>query len=122
MFLVVILLSACKVNEDNLFFVGESEHWSSNVTVFQSNGDETYQIEINYKESSLQDIKSFNYYVKTKNNNVVNYEENNASLNKQGIYQKKLPISNSPTTSKKIEFVITVEWDGNSEDFTLTIK
>ena len=92
------------------------------MTVYQTNGDETYQIEINYKESNLQDIKNFNYYVKTKNNKVIDYEGNTASLNKQGEYQENLPISNSQLTSKEDEFVITVEWNGNSEDFTLTNK
>lgn len=116
----VMLLSACQANEDDLVFVGEGEYWSSNVTVYQGNGNETYQIEINYKESNLQDIKNFNYYVK--NNNVIDFEENNASLNKQGEYQKKLPISNSPATNEKDEFLITVEWNGSSEDITLTNK
>ena len=46
---------------------------------------------------------------RTINNNVIDFGEINASLNKQGIYQK-LPISNSPTTNKKDEFIITVEW------------
>ncbi|WP_336045898.1 hypothetical protein [Solibacillus ferritrahens] len=117
-----MLLSACQANEEDLVFVGEGEYWSSNVTVYQSNGDETYQIEINYKESNLQDIKNFNYYVKGKNNNVIDFEEDDASLNKQGNYQKKLPISNSPATSEKDELLITVEWNGSSEDFTLTNK
>ena len=119
---LIILLFACQANEDDLVFVGEGEYWSSNVTVYQGNGDETYQIEINYKESNLQDIKNFNYYVKTKSNNVIDFEENDVSLNKQGKYQKKLPISNSPATSEKDEIVITVEWNGSSEDFTLTNK
>ena len=118
----LVMLFACQANEDDLVFVGEGEYWSSNVMVYQGNGDETYQIEINYKESNLQDIKNFNYYVKTKNNNVIDFEENDASLNKQGKYQKKLPIANSPATSEKDEVVITVEWNGNSEDFTLTNK
>lgn len=119
---LVILLFACQANEDDLFFVGDGEYWASNVTVYQSNGDETYQIEINYKESNLQDIENFNYYVKTKNNNVIDFGVNDASLNKQGKYQNKLPISNSTATSEKDELVITVKWNGNSEDFTLTNK
>lgn len=119
---LVILLFSCKANEDDLFFIGESEHWSSNVTVYQSNGDETYQIEINYKEFSVQEIDNFNYYVETKNNKAIDFEENNASLNKQGKYQKILPISNSPTMSTKDKFLITIEWNGNSEDFTITNK
>ena len=119
--LLVILLFACQANEDDLFFIGEGEYWASNVTVYQNNGDETYQIEINYKESNLQDIENFDYYVKAKNN-VIDFGANDASLNKEGKYQEKLPISNSSSTSEKDELVITVEWNGNSEDFTLTNK
>ena len=92
------------------------------MTVYQSTGDETDQIEINYKESNSQDIGNFDYYVKTKNNKVIDYGENNASLNKQGKYQKHLPISNSPLTSEKDEITITIEWNGNSEDFMLVDK
>ncbi len=117
-----MLLSSCQANEGDLVFIGEGEYWSSNVTVYQSNEDETYQIEVNYKESNLQDIKNFNYYVKTKNNGVIDFEGNDASLNKKGKYQKKLPISNSLATSEKDELVITVEWNGGSEDILLTNK
>ena len=92
------------------------------MTVYQNTGDETYQIEINYKESNLQDIKNFNYYVKTKNNKVIDYAKNNASLTKQGTYHKHLPISNSPLISEKDEITITIEWNGNSEDFMLVYK
>lgn len=63
---LVILLFACQANEDDLFFVGESEHWASNLTVYQIDGSETYRIGINYKKSVLKDIGNFKYYVKTK--------------------------------------------------------
>jgi hypothetical protein len=119
---IFLLLCACQADEDDLFFVGESEHWTSKVTVYQSNVDETYQIEVSYKESHLQDFNDFNYYVENNNNKAIEFEESNASLNKQGIYQKNLPISNSPTIERKDEFIITVEWNGNSEYITLTNK
>lgn len=87
--------------------------------VYQNNEDETYQVEIQYKESSLQDVKNFNYYAETQNNKAIDFEENNASLNEHGKYQKKLLISNSPTINTKDEFVITVKWNETSEDITL---
>lgn len=117
--MIILLLFACQANENDLIFVGEGENWSSKITVNQSNGDETYQIQFNYKEYSIQDIETFSYYVETKNSGVIDFGENNASLNKEGIYQRDLPISNSPSTSGKDEIVIKVEWNGNSEDFTL---
>lgn len=122
MFWVILLLFACQANENDLMFVGEGENWSSKVTVNQTDGDETYLIQINYKGHSIQDIETFSYYVETKNSGEIDFGGNNTSLNKKGIYQKKLPISNSPSTSVKDELVIKVEWNGNSEDFTLINK
>lgn len=121
-FFVILLLFACQANENDLMFVGEGENWSSEVIVNQTDGDETYKIQINYKGHSIQDIETFSYYVEAKNNGVLDFSENNASLNKEGIYQKDLPISNSPSTSVKDELVIKVEWNGNSEDFSLINK
>lgn len=60
--------------------------------------------------------------LKQKNNKVIDYENSAASLNKQGEYQENLLISNSQLTSKEDEFVVTVEWNGNSEDVTLINK
>ncbi|TQR15411.1 hypothetical protein [Psychrobacillus vulpis] len=118
-FLVFLLLFSCQANENDLMFVGEGENWSSKVTVNQTNGDETYQIQINYKGYSIQKIDTFSYYVEAKNNGVVDFGGNKAFLNKEGIYQSDLPISNSPSTSVKDELVIKVEWNGKSESFTL---
>ncbi|MEK5529198.1 hypothetical protein MKX79_07420 [Viridibacillus sp. FSL R5-0468] len=121
-FLVILLLFACQVNESDLMFVGEGENWSSKVTVNQTDGDETYHIQINYKGHSIQDIEAFSYDVETKNNGEFDFSQNDAFLNKEGIYKKKLSVSNSPSTTVKDELVIKVLWNGNSEDFTLINK
>lgn len=57
---------ACRVKEDNLIFVGEGENWSSKVTVIHINGQETYQIQMNYKKYGIQDLETFNYHVASK--------------------------------------------------------
>lgn len=121
-FFLILLLFACQANKKDFLFVGEGENWSSEVTVNQSKGDETYQIQIDYKEYSKQNTESFSYKVETKNSEGINFSESNASLNKEGIYQKDLLVSNSPSISVKDELVIKVEWNGNSEDFTLINK
>lgn len=69
-------------------FVGEGENWSSKVTVNQTDGDETYHIQINYKGHSIQDIEAFSYDVETKNNGEFDFSQNDAFLNKEGIYKK----------------------------------
>ncbi|WP_419958516.1 hypothetical protein [Psychrobacillus psychrotolerans] len=121
-FLVTLLLFACQSNKNNIMFVGEGENWSSKVTVNQTASDETYHIQINYKGHGMQNIEAFSYSVKTKDNSVFDFSEINSSLSKEGIYQKDLPISNSPSISVDDELVIKVEWNGNSEDFSLIYK
>ena len=121
-FLVTLLLFACQSNKNNIKFVGEDENWSSKVTVNQTASDETYHIQINYKRHGMQNIEAFSYSVKTKDNSVFDFSEINTSLSKEGIYQKDLPISNSPSISVDDELVIKVEWNGNSEDFSLIYK
>lgn len=122
LFFVFILLFAYQGNENDLMFVGEGENWFSEVTVKQTDGDENYQIQINYKGNSIQEIDNFNYYVEAKNKGVIDFGGNSASLNKEGIYQSDLLVSNSPSTSVKDELVIDIEWNGNSESFNLINK
>ncbi|MDI2589161.1 hypothetical protein OR571_19175 [Psychrobacillus sp. NEAU-3TGS] len=121
-FLILLLLFACQAKENDLIFSGEGENWSSKVTVSQTDGDESYKFQINYKEYSKQDIPNFSYNVEAKNGGVIDFSENNVSLDNEGLYQSDFPISNSASTSIKDELVIKVEWDGKSEEFTLIKK
>ena len=114
--LFVSVAAGCQANGEELLFVGESEHWASSVTVYQRDGDETYEMTMNYKESEM---KEFTYSVKAEN---IDFEEKDAAVDQQGIYQKKWPISNSPTTSETDEFVVTVQWNGQSEELRLIHK
>ena len=118
-FLVTLFLFGCPADENDLLFAGEGENWSSKVTVNQTDGEETYHIQINYKGLSSPEIEGFSYYIETKNTGVFDFKENNASLNDEGIFQKVLPISNSASTSGKDELVIKIEWNGFSEEFIL---
>ena len=111
--LFVSVGAGCQADEEEMLFVGESEHWASSVTVYQRDGDETYEMAMSYKEA---EIKEFTYSVKAEN---IDFEETDAAVDQQGSYQKKWPISNSPTTSETDEFVVTVQWDGQSEELTL---
>ena len=114
--LFVSVIAGCQANEEELLFIGESEHWASSVTVYQRDGDETYEMAMNYKESEMKD---FTYSVKAEN---IDFEEKDAAVDQQGNYQIKWPISNSPTTSETDEFVVTVQWNGQSEELTLIHK
>ena len=107
--LFVSLVAGCQADEEEFVFVGESEHWASSVTVYQHDGDETYEMTMSYKESEM---KEFTYSVKAEN---IDFEETDVTVDQQGNYQIKWPISNSPTTSETDELVVTVQWNGQSE-------
>ncbi len=120
--LLVSLLSACLMNKDDITFVGEGENWLAEVTVLQMNGEENYQIRLEYKRINSEEIDTFRYYVESKNNGVVDFGANNATLNQEGLYHRKSLSSNSPSTSANDELIIKVEWNDTSENFRLRNK
>src|SRR5690606_9623984 len=101
---------------------GEDKNWSSKVTVKKNNGEERYQIQINYIGHNIREIEIFSYYVETKNTRTISFGGDHVTLNKEGIYQKDLLISNSPSTTEKDELVINIEWNGSNEGFILINK
>lgn len=117
----ILSLFACQAKNNDLTFVGEGNHWSANVTVNQNEGDERYQIQLNYKGSNIEGIEIFSFCVQI-NDNEVGFGTTDATLNKEGIYQHKSLSSNSPSTRKEDEPVLKVEWNNSSESFTLTNK
>ncbi|MDR7076795.1 hypothetical protein J2Y03_001818 [Neobacillus niacini] len=118
----VSLLSACQTNKNDLAFVGESENWLAEVTVHQTNGEETYQIQLNNKGNNIEEIDTFRFYVESKNIGVVDFGANDATLNREGVYHNKSLSVNSPSTNAEDELVIKVEWDDTSESFDLRYK
>ncbi|MDW0117269.1 hypothetical protein QTL97_10010 [Sporosarcina thermotolerans] len=119
MFLFCLSLYACQANNKELSFIGEVKNWFAIVTVNQSNGNEIYQIQIEYKGDNLQDIKTFGFYVKSKNNGVISFGGDDLTLNKEGVFFSDLPISNSPSTNKNDKLEMKIDWNGSSEEFTL---
>ena len=115
----ILLLFACQANDNNFTFNGESETWSAKVTVKQKEGEENYQIQLNYKGNDIEEINAFHYEVKSKNNGNIDFSSHNATLNNEGVYVNKLLGSNSPTTSKDDELVIKIQWNDSSDNFTL---
>ena len=85
----VSLLSACQTNENDLTFAGEGENWLAVVTVHQTNGEETYQIQLTNKGNNIDESDSFRYYVESKNNGVIDFGANHATVNQEGIYHNK---------------------------------
>lgn len=126
LFLLIIfcvsLLSACQTNKNDLAFVGESENWLAEVTVHQTNGEETYQIQLNNKGKNIEEIETFHFCVESKKIGVVDFGVNDATLNQEGVYHKKSLSVNSPSTNAEDELVIKVEWKDTSESFDLSYK
>ena len=114
---MIVLLSACQTSD--LIFVGESENWSAAVTVAQTDGDEQYEIEIIYKGNDIENVKTFDYFVATSTNGVLNFGASNVSLDDKGKYQNKSLSSNSPSTKQEEKLVLKVEWNGITESFVL---
>jgi hypothetical protein len=114
---MIVLLSAFQTQE--LIFVGKSENWSAEVTVAQTDGDEQYEIQINYNGNDIESVKTFDYFVATSTNGVLNFGANNVSLNEKGMYQNKSLSSNSPSTKQEEKLVLKVEWNGITESFVL---
>ena len=121
-FEAILLLFGCQSNDNNFAFNGENEIWSAKVTVNQSEGEENYQLQLNYKGNDIEEIDTFYYEVESKNNGNIDFAAQNASLNKDGVYFNKLLGSNSPTTSSDDELVIKVQWNDSSDSFTLINK
>ena len=119
LFLVILLLFACQSNDNDFTFDGESENWSAKVTVNQSNGEEKYQLQLNYKGDNIGEIDTFHYQVKSRNNRSINIGAENATLNEEGSYFNKSLASNSPTTNAEDELVIKIDWNDNSDSFLL---
>ncbi|MFS0688709.1 hypothetical protein AB1K89_05635 [Sporosarcina sp. 179-K 8C2 HS] len=120
--LIFFLLSACQMNKSDLTFVGESENWLAEVTVLQTKGEETYQIQLTNKGINVEEIDAIHYYVESKNNGVINFGENDVTLNQEGKYDNKSLSSNFPSTTSNDELVIKIDWNDTSESFDLRSK
>ena len=104
---MILLLSACQSQE--LTFIGESEQWSAQVVVSQTDAGETYTTEMSYKGDDMKAIETFSYYVESGHNGVLDYGVNEVSLNEKGIYKGEMLSSNSPSTTSDDELTLEVQ-------------
>lgn len=122
LFLAILLLAACQEKREQLTFNGSGDNWSAEVTVYQDEGEERYQIELRYLENNFNEVGAFRYYVKAKNNGIVDYGGDHAELDKEGVYLTRALASNSPSTRMEDELVVTIEWNDRIEVLTLTSR
>ena len=116
--LLLLFLAACQPGGNDLVFNGTSENWSAQLTISVINGSENNDLELTYKGNDLGSIEAFNYYVENTDRGT-NFRRNNVSLNKSGIYTNDDMSSNSPTTTSEDTYIITVDWNGNSEEIVI---
>ena len=116
--LLLLLLAACQADENDLVFSGTSENWSAKLTISVINGSENNDLELTYKGNVLGTIGAYNYYVENTEQGT-NFGGTNVSLNKSGIYTHDDMSSNSPTTTKEDTYIISLDWNGNSEEIVI---
>lgn len=116
-FLLILLVTACQSKE--LVFVGEGKQWSAKVIVSQTDGDETYAIQLDYKGDDVKVIETFSYDIESSHDGMLEYEVDEVLLDEKGIYKGEMLSSNSPSTTSEDELIMEVEWNGESETFIL---
>lgn len=119
--LLLLLLAACKADENDFVFNGTCENWSAQLTISVINGAENNDLELKYMGNDVGTIETFNYYLENTDRGTT-FEGNNVSLNKSGIYTNEDMSSNSPSTTNEDTYIISVDWNGNSENMVLNIE
>ncbi|WP_345240937.1 hypothetical protein [Pontibacillus salipaludis] len=112
----VLLLVAC--GSEDMSFSGESKNWRATIEVSETfNEQQTRDFELLFKGEDQTSIGEFQYSV---DSNVVGFGENGISLNEKGTVQNmtKSNETNSKVTGRT-DFEVIVEWNGNTEQFTL---
>ncbi|MGY6212286.1 hypothetical protein ACXEO8_20140 [Cytobacillus firmus] len=117
---VLLLLSACS-NSKTLSFSGETDNWSADLTVTQTNDDyEKQEFKLNYKGKDVNSVGDITYKVDT---NAGSFGKSGVKLDENGILIGTEEAN--PTNAKVIEeseVEVTVEWNDNTETITLAIK
>ncbi|MGN7403287.1 hypothetical protein ACTHO0_25895 [Cytobacillus praedii] len=118
-FLIVLLLFLSACNSKNFTFSGETDNWSAELKVTQTNDDyETQEFKLQYKGKDINSVGKITYNIDT---NAGGFGKSNVELNKDGFLIGKSEAN--PTNAKvikKSEVKMTVEWNGNSETILLS--
>lgn len=116
--LILLFLAACQTDDKDLFFNGIGENWSAQLNINVINGSENNDLVLKYKGNDLSTIEVFNYNVENTDQGT-SFGGNNVSLNKSGIYRNDDMSSNNSKTTNEDTYIITVDWNGNSEEIVI---
>ncbi|KAB8135713.1 hypothetical protein F9U64_10565 [Gracilibacillus oryzae] len=113
-----LLLAACGVEDSKTFtFSEETEDWSANLKVTQTNDDyETQDLVLEYKGVDVNSVGKFTYHV----DSVGSFGESGATLNDQGVLKESSEAN--PTNAKvdeNTQVEVRVNWNGKTETFNL---
>ncbi|MGG7621271.1 hypothetical protein [Bacillus coreaensis] len=114
---LMLLLTAC--SSKTFTFSGETDHWSAELKVTQTNDDyETQEFKLQFKGKDINSVGELTYNIET---NAGGFGESGIKLTKGGFLIGKDEAN--PTNAKVIEdseVKVTVEWNGNTETILLS--
>ncbi|WP_340017894.1 hypothetical protein [Paenibacillus sp. FSL H3-0457] len=110
--LVLLTVSACSNNVSS--YTGESENWSVSSTVQSNNSTASYDYEIKYLGDNAASIEKVNYKFMSKNIHAKGEVPFNSVIRgkAEGL---------SPFLDEE-EFIVQIDWDGNTEKVIVTKK
>ncbi|MFC4323255.1 hypothetical protein [Litchfieldia salsa] len=115
----MLLLTATACSSKPFTFSGETDNWSAELKVTQTNDDyETQEFKLQYKGKDIKSVGELTYYIET---NAGGFGESGMKLTKGGFLIGKDEAN--PTNAKVIEdseVKLTVEWNGKTETILLS--
>ena len=114
---LLLVLSAC--SSSTFTFSGETDNWSAELKVTQTNDDyETQELKLQFKGKDINSVGELTYDIDT---NAGGFGESGVKLNKDGLHIGSSEAN--PTNAKVIEdseVKVTIEWNGNTETILLS--
>nr|WP_246869518.1 hypothetical protein [Priestia megaterium] len=113
----MLLLSAC--SSKNFTFSGETDNWSAELKVTQTNDEyETQEFKLQFKGKDINSVGEITYNIDT---NAGGFGKSGVKLNKNGFLIDRDEAN--PTNAKVIEdseVKVKVEWNGKTETILLS--
>ncbi|QIZ11031.1 hypothetical protein HFZ78_19460 [Priestia megaterium] len=114
---LLLLLSAC--SSKNFTFSGETDNWSAELKVTQTNDEyETQEFKLQFKGKDINSVGEITYNIDT---NAGGFGKSGVKLNKNGFLIDRDEAN--PTNAKVIEdseVKVKVEWNGKTETILLS--
>lgn len=110
---LIMLMTACGTKTIN--FSGESDHWSANLRVTQTDKRQEEDFNLHYLGNDIESVGEFSYVVES----VGNFSGNGEILNENGTMTSGGACEGCAFTSENTEVIVIVEWNDQTETFQL---